>query len=105
MASSQVTLGNKLSMATQAFSLVAMLIAITLAWGRMDTRMTVVEGKVERHENQLAQLTTQGGLTAAALATLAGKIEVQNATLSQLTTAVNKFDDKVERLRPPLAQP
>ncbi|CAM5767204.1 hypothetical protein [Bosea minatitlanensis] len=101
----QITLGNKLSMATQGFSLLALLTAIILAWGKMDTRMTVAEGKIERQENQLSQLTAQRGVDAAALATLAGKIDVQNVTLSGLTTAVNKWDDKVERLRGPGSLP
>jgi len=99
VAQPQITLGNKLSMATQGFSLLAILAAIILAWGKMDTRMTVAEGKIERHENQLAQLTAQRGLDAAALATLAGKIEVQNVTLGGLTAAVNKLDDRFERQR------
>lgn len=105
MAQPQVTLGNKLSMLTQAVSLVVLLVTIVLAWGRMDTRMTVAEQKISDHAAQLTLLTTQRGVDTTALATLAGEIKAQNVALGGLTTAVNKLDGQVERLRTDNAKP
>ncbi len=100
MAASQITLGNKLSMLTQAVSLVVLLVTIVLAWGRMDTRMTVAEGEIKKLDAQVTILGSRRDTDSAALATLAGEIKVQNLAISNLTSVVQKLDGQVEKLRP-----
>lgn len=100
MAASQITLGNKLSMAATILSMLATIVVIVLAWGRMDTRMTVAEGEIKKLDAQVTILGSRRDTDSAALATLAGEIKVQNLAISNLTSVVQKLDGQVEKLRP-----
>lgn len=50
-----VTKGNKLSMAVQVASLATILVTISLAWGKVDARVSITERELETVKAQNAE--------------------------------------------------
>lgn len=95
-----VTLGNKLSMLTQLASLLVLLATIFLAWGKVDTRVTMAEHRIIQLEAAFAAAGNRRETDNATLGRLVAQVEVQNVALGNLTKAVERFDGQIERLRP-----
>lgn len=95
-----VTLGNKLSMATQLASLLVLLATILLAWAKVDTRVTMAEHRIIQLEAAFAAAGNRREADNLILGRVVSQLEAQNVQMQNMTEAMRRFDGQMERLRP-----
>lgn len=89
-----VTLGNKLSIAATMLTFVGTLVMIVIAWGKFDTRMVMVEHRVERLERMQSVDEARARTDHDILVELRGDVKAMTSTVQQLKGAVERLDDR-----------
>lgn len=97
-ASDQVTRGNKLSMLTQAASLVVMLVTIMLAWGDVKTRIAIAEQRIAQLESESSATLTRRDADNTALLNLSGEVKAQNVSIKVMNDTLVRFETKFNEL-------
>jgi hypothetical protein len=96
MASDDITKGNKLSMLTTAASFAGTIVVITLAWGKLDSRIALAEQRLVQLEAQQLSAGAKRDSDNTALATLSGKVEVSNERLQSLSEQFKRFEARLD---------
>lgn len=96
MAADDITKGNKLSMATTLASFAGTIVVITLAWGKLDSRIALAEQRLVQLEASQLAAGAKRESDNTALTTLSGKVEVSNERLQSLSDQFKRFETRLE---------
>jgi hypothetical protein len=95
MAANEITRGNKLSMLTQLASMLVLFATILLAWGRVDTRITMAEHRIIQLESRSETALTRRESDNAALLSLAAEVKAQNVTISIASDTLKRLEQRM----------
>lgn len=97
-----ITTGNILSIATMLGSCAALLVTITLAWGKMETRVTSIDQRATTTADALSSLRAERAAGIAAmelrvrsLETAGARVDTQLHSIEQILT---RIENRLERM-------